>query len=408
MSNSTQSIERLKSIEVGFSSIPNIPEDLSSYSTDLTKSNLTQFISSIIVQAETLEEISYEIDPVTYSFINGQLASCEVYVNQHLKNGPSHIPAFLTHIFNIKNVYNSIISSDSSKSGISAKFNKALNTKLSESLAQTRVINNQSEKAETLIASLEAYLGKTSSLVDKTQNDAVKIEERERTTSTSSTKIVELEQKSISLFKELEEIKSSINTQNNNIKDQQEELNNLSKNLKEKITEAQDLLEDANRVGLAGAFKTRRDELNTPIGWWIGLFIASIITLIVFSFITVSKSGPELDWHYLLYRIPLSAPIIWLAWFSARQYGFKTRIQEDYSFKVASAMSFHGYKNEIQENSVLTEKLQSIAIENFGNNPLRIYNDNNNHGSPIQELLNKLPNEKIIELLGEALKKTKP
>jgi hypothetical protein len=132
---------------------------------------------------------------------------------------------------------------------------------------------------------------------------------------------------------------------------------------------------------------------------WILLFLISIGTLAYLAFTTnIAVTGEAKDWHILLFRIPLSAPLIWLGWFSVKQYGYTRRIQEDYAFKVASAMSFQGYKNEVSSDPILVKMLQQSAIENFSANPIRIYEEGKNHGSPIQELLDNVNEEKFKKL----------
>ncbi len=50
-----------------------------------------------------------------------------------------------------------------------------------------------------------------------------------------------------------------------------------------------------------------------------------------------------------LNHLPLLGPFIWLGWFSAVQYGYVSRVREDYAFKFAASMAFEGYKKEARE-----------------------------------------------------------
>ena len=104
-------------------------------------------------------------------------------------------------------------------------------------------------------------------------------------------------------------------------------------------------------------------------------------------------------------RLALTAPFIWLGWFSARQHGFTSRLREDYAYKEASAKSFEGYKRESKEvDEEMLKKLLEQAIDNLGDNPIRIYDGKNNHSSPAQEFFDALiKDEKLFKRLKSDL-----
>ena len=62
-------------------------------------------------------------------------------------------------------------------------------------------------------------------------------------------------------------------------------------------------------------------------------------------------------------------------------------------------MSFEGYKREASESSEeMQEKLLELAINNFSDNPIRIYNGHENHASPLHEMLDKsLKDQKLMD-----------
>lgn len=105
----------------------------------------------------------------------------------------------------------------------------------------------------------------------------------------------------------------------------------------------------------------------------------------------------------------LTAPFVWLGWFSARQYGYTSRLREDYAYKEASAKSFEGYKREAKEvDQEMLQKLLEQAIKNFGDNPIRIYDGHENHGSPFHEFFEKiLKDEKAMNQLKDLISKVK-
>lgn len=167
------------------------------------------------------------------------------------------------------------------------------------------------------------------------------------------------------------------------------------------------LLGDTNRATMAASFLTRKDELRTPSGLWIFAFSISILAL---TLIGVNVIGPSInakEWYAVLSKLPLTIPIVWLGWFSARQYGYTSRLREDYAYKAASAMAFEGYKREATETDPeLIKKLLDTAINHLADNPLRVYNDHKNHGSPLHELFEQLSKDKkFLELIKEYISK---
>lgn len=151
----------------------------------------------------------------------------------------------------------------------------------------------------------------------------------------------------------------------------------------------QETIENANRLGMAASFKKRKDELSKPYWVW---GIATVVTICVligtsYSVFAILKDKP-FSYEYLLVRIPIFASFVWLGWFCAKQFGFVSRIREDYSYKYAVSMAFEGYKNATKEiNEEMLESLLSLTLQNISSNPLSIYETGSNHGTPINEIL---------------------
>jgi hypothetical protein len=154
------------------------------------------------------------------------------------------------------------------------------------------------------------------------------------------------------------------------------------------------LLGDANRTGMAASFTNRRLWLIAPIVGWLAVFGFSIFGLWYIGdehIAPILKTNSAILWEQLPLRLALTAPLIWLGWFSARQYGFTSRLREDYAYKEASSKSFEGYKREAKEvEPEMLKKLLEQAIQNLGDNPIRIYEGKNNHSSPTHELFDNL------------------
>ncbi len=155
--------------------------------------------------------------------------------------------------------------------------------------------------------------------------------------------------------------------------------------------EIQNTLDNANRMGMAGSFKSRKEELNYPIRVWGVVFVVAILAIFATSYYFVTpyiNSAEEINYFEVVMKIALISPFIWLAWMSVKQYGYLSRIREDYAYKYASAMAFEGYKKhavEIDED--LLKQLIQVSIDNLSQNPIRLFNAKDNHGGPVNEIM---------------------
>lgn len=166
----------------------------------------------------------------------------------------------------------------------------------------------------------------------------------------------------------------------------------LNSQLAEEITNT---LAAANRVGMAGSFHSRKQELRASLIIWGLCFVVSICSILAISiwliFPYIQSVDTSLKLEDIGLKILIVAPLVWLAWMSAKQYGYVARIREDYSFKYATAMAFEGYKKHAQEiDDALLEKLMSQAIEAVGQNPIRLYSNGGDHASPMHEVIDKV------------------
>jgi hypothetical protein len=104
-----------------------------------------------------------------------------------------------------------------------------------------------------------------------------------------------------------------------------------------------------------------------------------------------------------LRKIGLVAPVVWLGWYSARQVGRISRVQEDYEYKAASALAFQAYKEEARlgGDPEMEKKLLDHAIRTFGDNPVRLYENHTSEPvTPLQAAIKELPPEKIAAILA--------
>ena len=148
-------------------------------------------------------------------------------------------------------------------------------------------------------------------------------------------------------------------------------------------------IEDVSRAGMAGSFKKRKDELKwIQLAWAIST-IVSIAGLLWISYSIVEPiiANQDFNINHILFKLPVFASAVWLGWFCAKQYGFTSRIMEDYSFKYAISMAFEGYKQETMDlDEDLLKRLIELTIFNISKSPVSNFDSKSNHGTPYNEM----------------------
>jgi hypothetical protein len=158
--------------------------------------------------------------------------------------------------------------------------------------------------------------------------------------------------------------------------------------------------EEAYRItttkGLAAGFDQRAAKLSTSMWVWVGGLVISLIVGAVLGTLRISSlsealSGPDPQLeiiliHTLLSFLSIGAPL-WFAWVSTKQLGQRFRLAEDYAFKASVAKAYEGYRREAARiDESFEARLFSSALSRLEEAPLRLV-DNENHGSPWQELI---------------------
>ena len=150
------------------------------------------------------------------------------------------------------------------------------------------------------------------------------------------------------------------------------------------------LLGDTNRAGMAASFLKRKDELGPPQLIWQRTFIGAILGLLVVvgGFIVPSIiEGKSVE---VVGELALVSPLVWLGWFAAKQYGYTSRIREDYAFKAAAAMAYEGHKDAARHiDKHLEGVLLEFSLYNLAQNPIRLYGGLEVHASPWSEFFGK-------------------
>jgi len=166
------------------------------------------------------------------------------------------------------------------------------------------------------------------------------------------------------------------------LKEQAEALKKLQDDSGKQSELISNLLPEAAGAGLASSFGARVRRLEWTKWMWMLLFILTVLGLAAFAWqiVKIPQANTEQIWTHVLHRLPLASPLIWLAWFSAIQYGNTLRVQEDYAFKEATSKAFEGYRSHMEhlasvslkEGNTAMTMLAAKTIEILGHEPLRI------------------------------------
>lgn len=199
-----------------------------------------------------------------------------------------------------------------------------------------------------------------------------------------------------------------LSTRQQEVKEQVETLEREAKSAQLSVQQA---LKDARTEGLAKAFQSRSEKLQSERRIWACVFVGAIAVLLavalVFTVELTVFSYQELTVN-LLRRLGTIAPAVWLGWYAARQLGRISRVQEDYEFKAATALAYQSYRDEIGAlaSDALKEKFATVVVENFGDNPVRLYESakHDDSVSPSEAMLKNLSPEQFAAFCADGWK----
>lgn len=171
------------------------------------------------------------------------------------------------------------------------------------------------------------------------------------------------------------------------------------------------LLPKGASAGLASAFALRVEQLEITKRLWMGAFAFAILGLggMATWVLSLDLGASTPLWLLILQRIPLAAPLVWLGWFSAVQYGNTLRVQEDYAFKEATAKAFAGFKDHLEYMSSIAEGdgasammlLYGKTMEALAREPLRVFQGSAQDAAPSQSVVD------AAKSIADALKESR-
>ena len=191
-----------------------------------------------------------------------------------------------------------------------------------------------------------------------------------------------------------------------------------NKNLYEQI---ESLLPGATSAGLAKSYQLMKDSFEQPIKNWNRVFVGSVVVMFVATFLSFIEIGTVKDnvttWfafatmgditstmNSLLFKLPLYAPLIWLAIFASKRRSENQRLQQEYAHKEAVATSYISYKMQIDELDLedknLLEKLLNSSIDTVSYNASESLDKKHGDTTPVQETI-KMFVEQVTKLTAK-------
>lgn len=162
------------------------------------------------------------------------------------------------------------------------------------------------------------------------------------------------------------------------------------------IKRSEQALRGATSVGLAKAFRSRKNSLTVAgVLWTVALATALGIGLLIGAerlgslrdVLSGNKPASVVWANVILTLFSVGGPI-WFAWLSTKQIGASFRLAEDYAFKASVSQAYEGYRTEaVSIDPALQARLFSSALTRIEEAPIRLL-DKDTHSSPLAELLN--------------------
>lgn len=178
------------------------------------------------------------------------------------------------------------------------------------------------------------------------------------------------------------------------------------------------LLPGGTSVGLAQAFMECKLEYRLPKRVWSAVFVSSVVAMVclalfgpsgAFAIASTLQEGSEALLSEILkglaWRIPVAAPLVWLAIYSSRHHMLNLRLEEDYRYKEAVSRSFEGYKREMGsvDSKALVNPLGNLcnrALSALGAFPGRIYDKKHTDITPLHTLVDAINPKELASLAG--------
>lgn len=321
---------------------------------------------------------------------------CELMLSQLIglaqqisANQPHLIQNFQASLISLINCIHTmgILSSNVDKGTIS----KDLTLQLTESVQQIELAESELARKTEAMKDAENLYDKITEFHDYIERSKIEITTKFHSAESSLDEIENKKNETEELVIDINDIHEKITALQNTMTENKQELDELIEAAQEQNSVIKSILPSAASAGLAAAFTSRITQLTFAKYIWLSVFVIALVGLTYSAshilLVTLSVSKP---WQEILYRVPIALPLVWMAWFSAIQYGNNSRLLEDYAFKKATSMAFVGYRDHMEylcdintaEGYSAMQLLAESTISVLRNEPLRIFGKASSDASP--------------------------
>lgn len=173
-------------------------------------------------------------------------------------------------------------------------------------------------------------------------------------------------------------------------------------------TNIESLLPGATSAGLASAYHDLSVSFVKPITIYTRLFFLSIVVLLGLALYFINQNAVLTDVPtatsditifkdigiFLLQRLPIVLPVIWLAIFASKRRSEAERLKQEYAHKEALAKSYQSFKLQIEEldgenKEPLLEKLLAVAIDTIATNASSTLDKKHGDNTPLIGVFDK-------------------
>jgi hypothetical protein len=304
-------------------------------------------------------------------------------------NQPHLMQSFQASLISLINSIHTmgILSSNIDKGTIS----KDLTLQLTESVQQIELAESELTRKTEAMKDAENLYDKITEFHDYIERSETEITTKFHSAESSLDEIENKKNETEELVTNINDIHEKITALQNTMTENKQELDDLIVTAQKQNSVIESILPSAASAGLAAAFSSRIKQLTSAKYIWLSVFVIALLGLAYSAshilLVTVSMSKP---WQEILYRVPIALPLVWMAWFSAIQYGNNSRLLEDYAFKKATSMAFEGYRDHMKylsnintdEGYSAMQLLAESTISVLRNEPLRIFGKASSDASP--------------------------
>lgn len=176
--------------------------------------------------------------------------------------------------------------------------------------------------------------------------------------------ISKAEEDSKKLVSSMTDARNNANEANARVIKYEQEIAQLTTAFSDMQAKLEGLLPHATSAGLASAFHNQKARFSKPQRYWLGLFVATILALLLTTAFGLPAANDSWDaiLRHFINRLPIVAPLVWLAIYAGHHYSMALRMEEDYAFKEAVSIAFEGYKREMSGIQATTESDVSPLI----------------------------------------------